>query len=76
MKIPDGVNHKTFWEAAKKKGIKISSKYTGVYLNVNTNGSPSWMARTQAKGKFKCRRFELSECGEIEASKFYLLHNR
>ena len=74
MKIPNGVCHRTFWEAAKAKGIKLSSKFTGVYLNLNTNGSPSWMARVQAKGKWKFKRFEFSEKGEIEASKFYSRH--
>ncbi len=76
MKIPIGVSHRVFWEEAKKKGVKISSKYTGVYLNINSNGSPSWMARVQEKDNKSYKRFEFTEDGEIEASKYYIRHKK
>jgi hypothetical protein len=73
MKIPENVSHRAFWEAAKVKGIKISSKYVGVYLSINTNGSPSWMARVQGlNGKLlSFKRFPFTEKGEIDAARFY-----
>ena len=75
MKIPNNVSHKDFWEAAKTKGIKISSKYVGVYLNISQRGGPSWMARVQgSNGKLLCfKRFPFTEKGEIDAANFYEL---
>lgn len=70
MVIPTGVSHHKFWEEAKKKNIKVKSRFTGVYFNINGK-APSWMARVQLKGKKIYKRFTFSEQGEIDASEFY-----
>lgn len=71
MKIPVGANHHQVWKSAKAKGIKLQSKFVGVYLNINDK-APCWMARVQKDGKnLFHKRFPFNEAGEIEAGKAY-----
>ncbi len=71
MTIPSGSNHIMFYLSCKAKGVKVRSKFIGVYLNLN-NKSPSWMARLQGADKLYFERFPFNEQGEIDASKAYL----
>jgi hypothetical protein len=72
MLLPEGVNPISFFEQAKAKKIKISSRYVGVVFNINTNGAPSWMVRYQKKGKAAfIGRFPFTVQGEWEAGIAY-----
>jgi hypothetical protein len=72
MNIPEGVNWLEFYKTATKQGVKITSRYIGVYCNINNNGAPSWMARYQGGGKSVfLGRFQFTKEGELAASKKY-----
>lgn len=71
MKIPEGVNHKEFYTAAKAQGASIQSRFTGVYLNVN-GSKVTWMARCQVKGvEVFLGRFPFTSEGEVKAGLAY-----
>lgn len=85
MTIPRGVNQIDFVQKALEKGIKIQSIYEGVYLYKNTNQGITrntlnpktyvsgyvWMAGLSKLSKNK--RFPLTEEGELQAHKQYLI---
>lgn len=72
MKLPENVNPLEFVRHAKLQGVKITSRYNGVCLNMVKN-KPYWFVRYQARGKFKyIGRFEFTIKGEIEARNAYL----
>lgn len=71
MIVPSGTNFLNFYESAQKKGIRITSRYTGVYFNKNGK-APSWMAKCHVKGKEKfLGRFPFTEVGEKKAAESY-----
>lgn len=71
MFIPDGVNHLEFYRQAQKKGIKVSSRFIGVAVNVN-HGKHHWWARLQVNGKtIMFKRFPFTEQGERDAARQY-----
>lgn len=72
MYIPKGVNHLEFYKIAESKGIKVSSRFTGVSHSKNGRNH-TWFARVQYGGKLiASKRFPFDEEGELSASNFYL----
>lgn len=60
-----------FYNKCKDQGVKIRSRFIGIYLNV-TNGKPFWMARYQgANGAKFLGRFEFTKIGEEKAAYKY-----
>lgn len=74
MTIPTGVNHLQFYHQAKVKGIKLRSKYVGVFFKMNRSGAPSWYCKVQ-KGIDSTYHFfqvfPFTEEGEKEAAEKY-----
>jgi len=74
MKIPSGVNHLQFWQAATKQGVKIESRYLGVMVSIN-GGRPFWLVRVQKEGKnLFHKRFPFTEDGEKTAGLLYAFY--
>jgi hypothetical protein len=72
--MPEGVNQIAFYQAARAKGIRVSSRFVGVSINT-ANREITWTARIQSKGKLvKCKDFPLTEEGEREAGAYYKRH--
>lgn len=72
MLLPEGVNPISFYEQAKAKKIKITSRYGGVNFHINGK-SPSWTARCHHEGRHVfIDRFEFSIDGEKKARAAYL----
>lgn len=69
MKIPNGVNKADFINEAKKKGIKIESKYEHVFLLSNNRKPIRHYWAVKVGGKMKT--FELTDNGELEAFEYH-----
>lgn len=50
MKLPEGVNPVAFYQQCKAKGIKITSRFPGVYFVIH-HGKLVWKASLDHKGK-------------------------
>ena len=77
MKVPDGVNYLSFYEAAKAKGIKIQSRHIGVSINIYGKRL-TWLASYNRGKSVFIGRFPFTRNGEDEAGaayKRYLLNN-
>ena len=72
MVIPEGVNHKQFYEAAQKKGVVVRSRFIGVAVNLNgrKNKKLHWMWRVQNNGQcLAWGRCSFTAEGELQANK-------
>ena len=72
MNMPDGVNHTQFYLAAKAKGIVVSSKYPGVFVQANKGKPIVWRSQVIINGKIFTKAFPFDKYGEVAASKYYL----
>jgi hypothetical protein len=73
MLLPEGVNPIHFFDQAKSKGIKITSRFNGVSIKIKNKKWPCWQARYQKKDAYKfIGLFDFSISGELEARKAYL----
>jgi hypothetical protein len=70
--VPLGVNFENFYTTANKKGLKIKSRYKGVYCRLNTNKRLHWMAQIRVNGVAKQVYFPFTEDGERAAHEKYL----
>jgi hypothetical protein len=72
MIIPVHVNYPHFYSQAKKKGIKIQSRFKGVYAVVSRKKEClRWRAQVMIKGKTEYAYFPFTFDGEVEASIAY-----
>jgi hypothetical protein len=70
MKLPEGVNPVAFYQQCKAKGIKITSRFPGVYFVIHHGNKLTWKASLNHKGKnHTIGNFPFTIAGEKEADK-------
>ena len=72
MNFPDNVDYGTFYRQAKSKGIKISSKYAGVFVT-NSRGRVYFTTSVGgSKERVNLGCFPLTKQGELKAHRTYI----
>ena len=75
MNFPDNVDYGVFYRQAKAKGIKVSSKYAGVYVHKTKDQGLEFMSSFGGtKDRVILGRFPLDKYGELMAHRRYLAH--
>lgn len=75
MNFPDNVDYGAFYRQAKAKGIKVSSKYAGVFIHNRKDQGLEFISSFGAsKGRVILGRFPLDKHGELMAHRRYLAH--
>lgn len=75
MNFPDNVDYGAFYRQAKAKGIKVSSKYAGVFIHDLKGQSVEFMSSFGgSKGRVILGRFPLNKHGELMAHRRYIAY--
>lgn len=75
MNFPDNVDYGSFYRQAKAKGIKVTSKYAGVFIHDKKGDRVQFVAYYGGtKVRVILGRFPLDKHGELMAHRRYLAH--
>lgn len=71
MTIPLGANFASFYLEARKKGIKITSRYLGVSVLNDKQYGIRWHAWAKNKNERLQKTFPFTELGEYQAHQWH-----
>lgn len=73
MTFPENINYGEFYRQATSKGIKVTSRYAGVYVAVGHQKDLLFCAQIREKGKtITLGHFPFDKYGEIMAHRRYM----